>query len=71
MICYSPLLGLPGIAIPIELTFIFSLFPAKSQLLDVPCADVQDSCTHLHIRGTGEVAWQETLALQECSTGKS
>lgn len=66
---YSPLLGPQGTAIPIEPTLIFSLFPAKS-LLDVPCTDVPDSCTHLHIRGTREVAWQENLALQECFTGR-
>lgn len=33
-------------------------------------ADVQDSYTHLHIRGAGEVAWREALAQQTCSVGK-
>ena len=59
-----------GAAIPPELTLTFSFFLAKSQLLDAPYADVQNSCTHLHIRGVGKVAWQVALAQQECFVGK-
>lgn len=38
--------------------------------MDAPYADVQNSYTHLHIRGAGKVAWQEALAQRECSVGK-
>lgn len=60
-----------GAAIPPELTLTFSFFLAKSQLLDALYVDEWNSCTHLHIRGAGKVAWQVALAQQECAFGKS
>lgn len=70
MICCPPLPGPSGTTIPPELTLTFSFFLSKSRLLDAPYADVQESCTHLHIRGAGKVAWRKALAQQESSVGK-